>query len=310
MQEVLLSVQAQSRVGCVLFTSAEGKACTAVLVNRNVAFQGHGSGTRSHIRHGIRILLSSEGNVIAADLAFAYCHLGFERLVGGKEVVVNFRRLDAQSSVLMLDQLVVHHVSGPLIDAGVGVGGQPRSSDPSAQVGIAADFRCFGGVEYEAVSPYHPFPVEDVVYRSNERPVDGVAHRIVGHAVPAVSEVPVVSDLEEVRALTHIQIQRGEYRPGQLPVLEIPGSILEHHTAHRVIVCRDQEPVALILVHPEDLRVPEVVLGISFRGKKENFLVFDPVLPVRAGGMHDAFLAVSSVARVVVPGIEEVVKAV
>ena len=71
---------------------------------------------------------------------------------------------------------------------------------------------------------------------------------------------------------------------------------------------RDQQPVAPVLLHPEHLRVPEVVPGIALGAEEGVLRVLFPVHPVRARGVHDALLAHAAVASVVMPGVEQVVE--
>ena len=73
---------------------------------------------------------------------------------------------------------------------------------------------------------------------------------------------------------------------------------------------RNQEPVALISLHPEDLRITEIILGAAFRRIEEDITVLGPVLAVRACRMHDAFLALAGVSGIIMTCIEKMISAV
>ena len=165
-------------------------------------------------------------------------------------------------------------------------------------------------IEDEASAFRQALAVEDVVPRGHERAVDGVAHRVVGDAIPAVGEIPLVANLEQVRALAHVLCHGGEHRPHELPVHQIVGGVLQHHAAQLVIARSHEQPVAALFLNPEDLGVTEVVLGVALWRKEQGLGILDPVLRVRAGGVHGALFASSAVARVVMTGVEEVVQAV
>ena len=71
---------------------------------------------------------------------------------------------------------------------------------------------------------------------------------------------------------------------------------------------RDQQPVALVLLDPKDFGVAEVVLGIVIGAEEQGLGILGPVLPIGAGGVHDALLALAAVAGVVMAGVEKVVE--
>ena len=103
---------------------------------------------------------------------------------------------------------------------------------------------------------------------------------------------------------------RSEERITELPAFEIFGGVACYHAAKAVLARRDKQPVTLFLLHPENLRVAEVILGIVLRSEEHGFGLLDPDHAVGARGVHHALLALSAVAVVVVASVEEVVASV
>ena len=202
---------------------------------------------------------------------------------------------------------MVHDAAGPLVHAGVRA--HAHTAQPAAEVNISVNFRRLGRVEDKAVALRQAFAVEDVVPGSDKGAVHGVAHGVIGNAVPAVGEIPGVADAEEVGTLAHELLERRKDRADQLPVLQIGGGVLEHHAAQRLLMGRDQQPVAMISFHPESLGIAEVYRGIALRRLEED-AVLDPVFPVCAGGVHDALGALAAVAEAGMAGIEQMVQPV
>ena len=90
--------------------------------------------------------------------------------------------------------------------------------------------------------------------------------------------------------------------------MKIGGGVPEHHAVQGLLAGSDEQPIALLLLDPEDLGVAEVVLGVAVGSEEQGLGILGPVLAVRAGGVHDALFASSAVARVVVTCIEQVVE--
>ena len=301
-------VQAQGGPGGVLLTAAEGKAHAAGLTQGHVAFQGHGGGTGAHVRQGVVAFLSGEGDVVFLDLHIALDGGGGDQLVHGEVILQCLGRLQTQGAVRMLDQLVDQDAAGPLVHAGVTA--QARPAQPAAEVDVAVELRGLRRVVDEAVALHGALAVQNIVFRGHEGAVHGITDGIVGDAVPAVGQIPLVADLEEVRALQHELGHGGEDGADELPVLQVGGGVLHHHAAQGVLIGGHQQPVALVPLHPEDLGIPEVVLGVTLGSKEQDLLVLDPVYPVGAGGLHHALLALAAVSGVVMAGVEQMVEPV
>ena len=190
----------------------------------------------------------------------------------------------------------------------------PESSlspaQPAAEIGGAFELGGFGVVEDEAVAVKHPLAVENVVLGGLEGAVPGLPDGVIGDAVPAVAEIPGVPDLEQIRALQHVLGHGRVDGALKAPVFQILGGIFCDHASQGVAPGGNQQPVALLLLHPEDLGVPEIVLGIALRGKEAILRPLLPALAVGADGVHHALLAPAAVAAVIVPGVEQVIQAV
>ena len=154
--------------------------------------------------------------------------------------------------------------------------------------------------------------VQGVVLRHREGPVHRVADGIVGGAVPAVGQIPAAIDFKQIGALQHVLGLGCKDGPAEGPVGQVGGSVFDHHAAQGVLMSSHQHPVALLVLVPEDFRVPEIIGGIVFRRIEGIFRQLGPGDLVAADRVHHAFLAGAKGRGVslIVAGVETVVQPV
>ena len=159
------------------------------------------------------------------------------------------------------------------------------SANPAAEVPMAVQFSGLGGVKDKVVA------VQGVVLRHREGPVHRVADGIVGGAVPAVGQIPAAIDFKQIGALQHVLGLGCKDGPAEGPVGQVGGSVFDHHAAQGVLMSSHQHPVALLVLVPEDFRVPEIIGGIVFRRIEGIFRQLGPGDLVAADRVHHALLA-------------------
>ena len=119
MQEIPTGVKAERSVRRIVFTAAESKARPAVIVQCKIAFQQHSCGTCAHVRQRVLTILCGKPDVVVFDLDASCDFRSPEDPVLSEIAGIRFRCHDTKRSILVPDELVVEHVSCPLIESGI-----------------------------------------------------------------------------------------------------------------------------------------------------------------------------------------------
>ena len=276
-------IQRQTGVAAVVLPGlAEGKTGAAAAVQRHVTGEGKGGLAHIEINH-CRLFGSFQlvGAVLLGNAARRAHRL--DGLGLGEVIFQGLGCTDAQPAVLLLDQLVDQQAAGPLVHSNILF--LEVSANPAAEVPMAVQFSGLGGVKDKVVA------VQGVVLRHREGPVHRVADGIVGGAVPAVGQIPAAIDFKQIGALQHVLGLGCKDGPAEGPVGQVGGSVFDHHAAQGVLMSSHQHPVALLVLVPEDFRVPEIIGGIVFRRIEGIFRQLGPGDLVAADRVHHAFLA-------------------